>query len=217
MPDYSKSKIYKIVANTDEEYRPYIGSTIKQYLSQRFAIHKSNYLNYKNGKTNFTSSYTLFDKYGIENCEIILIENYPCATKDELIARERYWFDTIENCNKNKPKNTQDELDDAGKIIYQKQLQKNPNHNKQKYLKQLALNPNLCKQIYQRKLELHPDANKKMYQRKLELHPNLKEKLKEKYTCDCGSVLTISNKSTHNKSKKHLTYIGNIIQNDMNK
>jgi hypothetical protein len=210
MPDYTKGKIYKIIANTDEEHIPYIGSTIKKYLSQRFSIHRANYLNYKTGKTNFTSSYTLFDKYGVENCKIILIENYSCATKDELHARERYWFDTIDNCNKNKPKNTQDEINNAGKIIYQKQLQKNPEHNKQKYLKQLERHPDANKKMYQRKLERNPDANKKMYQRKLELHPNLKEKLKETYTCECGSILTISNKSTHNKTQKHIKYINTL-------
>lgn len=188
MPDYSKSKIYKIVANTDEEYSPYIGSTVKQYLRQRFAVHKSNYINYKNGKTNFTSSYLLFDKYGIENCEIVLVEDYPCATKDELHARERYWFDNMENCNINKPAKTE----------YEKQ--------------------NLWKLKYQRELELHPDYNKKQYQRKLELHPDhkttrteiQKEARKEKYICECGTTLQREKKSRHEKSKKHLNYIATI-------
>jgi len=203
MPDYTKSKIYKIIANTDEEYRPYIGSTVKQYLSQRFSIHRANYLNHKNGKTNFTSSYSLFDKYGIENCEIVLIENYPCLTKDELHARERYWFDTINNCNKCKPMRTEEEIKNKGKIIYQKQLQKNSIHNKQKYERALELEPNLAKKMYQRKLQLHPDSNKKMYQRKLELHP-------ETYTCECGSHIRAINKPNHNKTKKHLNYTDTI-------
>ena len=33
----------------------------------------------------------LFEKYGVENCKIILIEKYPCNDKDDLVAREEYW------------------------------------------------------------------------------------------------------------------------------
>jgi len=181
MPDYTKSKIYKIIANTDEEYSPYIGSTVKQYLRQRFAVHKCNYINYKNGKTNFTSSYTLFDKYGIENCEIVLIENYPCTTKDELHSRERYWFDTINNCNMIKPAKTE----------YEKQ--------------------NLWKVKYQRELELHPDLCKEKWIKRKELHPNLNEERKQnRFICECGVNIRRENKSKHIKTKKHLNYTDTI-------
>jgi len=189
MTNYSKGKIYKIVVNnTDEEYRPYIGSTTKEYLSQRFVQHRNVYSRYKNGKTPSISSFKLFDKYGIENCEIILLENYPCASKDELRSRERHWFDNIENCNIVKPALTEEEISNLGKIRYKK------------------------------KIELHPDYNQKHYQRKLELHPDYKknrtegqkEARKEKYTCMCGSHIRREQKSKHNKSKKHLDYIAMI-------
>jgi len=204
MTNYSKGKIYKIVVNnTDEEYRPYIGSTTKEYLSQRFVQHRNVYSRYKNGKTPSISSFKLFDKYGIENCEIILLENYPCASKDELRSRERHWFDNIENCNIVKPALTEEEISNLGKIRYKKKIELHPDYN-QKH--------------YQRKLELHPDYNQKHYQRKLELHPDYKknrtegqkEARKEKYTCMCGSHIRREQKSKHNKSKKHLDYIAMI-------
>jgi enoyl reductase-like protein len=128
MTDYSKSKIYKIIVNnTEDEYKPYIGSTVKKYLSERMSNHRAHYKLFKNGeKRSSLSSYNLFDKYGIENCEIVLIENYPCATKDELHSRERYWFDTVENCNKNKPIKTDYEIEYKQKLLYQRQLELHP-------------------------------------------------------------------------------------------
>ena len=35
----------------------------------------------------------------------------------------------------------------------------------------------------------------------------LLEKRKEKYTCECGPVLTKGNKSRHEKSKRHQDYL----------
>ena len=35
-----------------------------------------------------------------DNLEIFLIESYPCNSKDELIARERYYIETMECVNK---------------------------------------------------------------------------------------------------------------------
>jgi len=211
MVDYSKGKIYKIVVNnTDEEYRPYIGSTTKEYLSQRFTYHKSDYKKYKNGKHTRVASYNLFDKYGIENCEMVLIENYPCATKDELHARERYWFDNMENCNINKPMRTEEEIKTANKLLLQRQLELHPDFYSQRHQRRLELHPDNSKKSYQRQLELHPDYKEKYYARRRELHPDLKEKQNEKYTCECGSHIRKGEKYAHNKTQKHLNYIATI-------
>ena len=45
--------------------------------------------------------FDIFDKYGIENCEIILLENYPCSSKDELHAREGYYIKVTKCVKKN--------------------------------------------------------------------------------------------------------------------
>jgi hypothetical protein len=212
MVDYSKGKIYKIVVNnTDEEYRPYIGSTTKEYLSQRFTYHKSDYKKYKNGKRSLVASYNLFDKYGIENCEMVLIENYPCATKDELHARERYWFDNMENCNICKPIRTEQEVIDHGKLCYTKRIKQDPDCNKKHYQRQLELHPDRNEKHYQRQLELHPDYKEKYYAKRRELHPDRNEERKQnRYTCECGANIRREEKSRHEKSKKHLNYIATI-------
>jgi calcineurin-like phosphoesterase family protein len=83
MPDYQKAKIYKIISqNTDKIY---IGSTTKHYLSTRLAHHKCVYNKWKKGEHHKITS---FDIIQFDDCKIILIENYPCNTKEELEARE---------------------------------------------------------------------------------------------------------------------------------
>ena len=55
MPDYQKSKIYKIVDANEEMV--YVGSTVKT-LSQRMSHHRSSF---KSGP--FTTSHNIFNKY----------------------------------------------------------------------------------------------------------------------------------------------------------
>lgn len=88
MVNYQQSKIYRIrVHGSDEQY---IGSTTKQYLCQRFGQHKSLFQQYLKGNYGRYSSFGLFEKYGIDNCYIELIEEYQCNSKDELRSREGY-------------------------------------------------------------------------------------------------------------------------------
>ena len=110
--DYSKGKVYKIIANNaPEEEKIYVGSTTKDYLSQRMTAHRTLYLQWKNGKVKHmhAMAYVLFDKYGIENCSIILLEQIACKTKDELLAREKHYFLSLNCINKKSPINTIEE------------------------------------------------------------------------------------------------------------
>ena len=50
MTDYSKTKIYKIESHLGDKI--YVGSTAKEYLSQRFQQHKYTFKYWKNGKGN---------------------------------------------------------------------------------------------------------------------------------------------------------------------
>jgi len=85
MPDYQLSKIYKIVSpHTDKIY---IGSTTQKYLKSRLQGHIGCYKDYKNGTRKRTiTSFILLE---LGDADIILIENYPCNSKDELHKRER--------------------------------------------------------------------------------------------------------------------------------
>ena len=65
------------------------------------ANHIASYKRWKDGKCNFTTSGTLFEKYGVENCHIVILESVNANNKDELCARERYWIQSLRCVNKN--------------------------------------------------------------------------------------------------------------------
>ena len=94
--DYSQGKFCMIEPICEHEegevYYGSIGSTIQKYLSTRFAGHVAQYKFWKNGKCHFTASFKLLEKYGIDNCKIVLVESFPCHTKYELEAREAYFI-----------------------------------------------------------------------------------------------------------------------------
>ena len=82
---YSRGKIYKITSEQTDKI--YIGSTI-QTLNRRFSQH-----NFTKKKCSITSNQIV--KY--EDAKIELIENYPCNSKKELHARERYYIENTPN------------------------------------------------------------------------------------------------------------------------
>ena len=104
MVNYQNGKIYKIESNLGNKI--YIGSTTKQYLSQRMDKHRSNYRCWQVNKKRFLTSVNVFEAYGVENCNIILIEAFPCNSKDELLAREAHYIRTLDCENKVFPKQT---------------------------------------------------------------------------------------------------------------
>jgi hypothetical protein len=79
MPDYSKAKIYRVFCGDDE----YIGSTTRP-LSERMYGHRNRF---KDGKTS-TTSCLIFQKHGLENTKIELIEEFPCENVEQLHKRE---------------------------------------------------------------------------------------------------------------------------------
>ena len=85
MNRYEHGKIYMItdIAMT----KKYIGSTTES-LKKRFERHRSKYPEYLQGGADNTRSYWLFDEFGVENCKILLIKNFPCSSKEELEREE---------------------------------------------------------------------------------------------------------------------------------
>jgi hypothetical protein len=95
MVNYLLGKIYKIVDNTTDNQ--YIGSTCEPILARRLAGHVADYKCYLNGKRSYITSFKIIES---GNYNIILIEEYPCDTKDQLLARERHYIDTLDCINK---------------------------------------------------------------------------------------------------------------------
>ena len=94
MVNYKQGKIYKIECNITGLV--YIGSTCKKKLSGRMTGHRSSYKKYLNHKGKY---YSVFKVMENKDYDIILIEDFPCNSKDQLFARERYYTNTIECVN----------------------------------------------------------------------------------------------------------------------
>ena len=75
MPDYNNSLIFKIVPKTfdNNNYDVFYGSTT-QSLSVAFSGNKRHYNSFKQGNHKNQTVFILFDKYGSDNLEIILID-----------------------------------------------------------------------------------------------------------------------------------------------
>ena len=123
MVNYQLGKIYKIVCNTTGLI--YIGSTCEPTLARRLMKHRSNYKEYLNAKGHFLTSFKILEN---SNFEIILIENFPCTSKDELHKQERFSIENIECVNKQIPcrtieeyyKDNSNKLCEKGKLYYEK-------------------------------------------------------------------------------------------------
>ena len=196
--DYSKGKIYMIrPISGGEDGEIYIGSTTKQYLSQRMTIHRNSYNNWKKGRYHKFTVYDLFDKYGLKGCEIVLIENVNCNSIDELLQCEKYHIQNNNCVNKVIPlRKSKDYYIDNAEIIKEKNRQfrhKNLERvraTEKKYYDSHRESRNLkCK-------EYHKDnANKR------------KEKRTQPFNCVCGSIIQIGDKAKHFRTLKHLAYI----------
>lgn len=104
MIDYSQGKIYKLVCNTTGKV--YIGSTTKKYLSDRLAGHRKNYNEYLYKDRRYITSFEILKG---ENYKIVLIELFPCKSKDELRMREQYYIDSMDCINKYSAYTTKEE------------------------------------------------------------------------------------------------------------
>ena len=96
--NYNKTKIYKIWSLLGDKI--YIGSTTKEYLSQRMTAHRNDYQKWKRSNKKYMSSFILFDEYGIENCLIELLEAKECNNIHEARQLEGGYIRTLDCVNK---------------------------------------------------------------------------------------------------------------------
>ena len=104
MVNYQNGKIYKLVCNISDNV--YYGSTCS-LLCQRKAHHNDDYRLFINGERKYYLS--AFHVIENEDYDIILVEKYPCNSKEELLKRERYYIDNNLCCNKYIPTRTNQE------------------------------------------------------------------------------------------------------------
>ena len=122
MPDYSLGKIYMVYPKVEEpdDGDVYYGSTTET-LGRRMAKHR--YQSYCK---------ILFDKYGVENCFIELVEEYPCETKEQLTKKEGEHIRANKCINKRIEGRTQKEWLDDNVDKVKKYFKEYRNDNKDK-------------------------------------------------------------------------------------
>jgi adenylate kinase family enzyme len=99
MVNYYNSLIYRIFPCVDgaDDVDVYFGSTTLT-LSNRMAVHRSRY---RQKHTNQCKVSAIFEKYGLENCKIELVEAFPCENRNELNKREGFYIRSFPCLNKN--------------------------------------------------------------------------------------------------------------------
>ena len=93
MPNYQNGKIY-MIESLEGKCR-YYGSTTQKHLCVRMAGHRCDY---KNKKKKITSSSKVLC---FDDAKIILVENYPCNSREELLRKEGEYIRNNDCVNRN--------------------------------------------------------------------------------------------------------------------
>ena len=208
MPNYQNGKIYIIRSAVSEDV--YVGSTCEPTLARRLAKHRGTYKCWKNGTYHFVTSFAIFEQgdYYIE-----LIENFPCANKDELTKREG-WFirNTEHTVNSRIAGRTNTEYYQDKKIAicaYQKTRYENNKdliNAKQKIYQQKNKDKiRAYKGIYYQENKATLRAKKKIYQQKNK--DKIRAHASAKITCVCGLIGRRSHIARHKRTQQHQTFI----------
>ena len=207
MRDFKNGKIYTIRCFTDLDLI-YVGSTC-QTLTRRWTDHR------KDCKKRDTLLYkTIRENGGIDNFYIELVEYFPCETLSELNKREGEIMREKVNTTMNTlmagtyagktQKEYDAERDKTDKRIeykkfYNKKYQNEHQEEIQKYRKSWYT---------QNQEKQQEDAKRRYYEKKDEIS---NKKKAERVECKCGSNIRRSDLRKHEQSKKHLSFISNII------
>jgi hypothetical protein len=176
---YEKEKIYKIWSTQGDKI--YVGSTCKDYLSQRMTAHRGDYNKWKRGTHGYVASYILFEEYGLENCFIELLEAKSCSSIDEVRQLEGKYIRELTCVNKfiagRSPKESMKEYYENNKEKIIQQIKEYQDNNKE---------------------------NVKQYKKKY--RDNNKEKKRQETSCECGKTYQICSKARHLRSIKHCQF-----------
>lgn len=227
--DYKNGKIYQVTSHMGDKI--YIGSTTKQYLSQRMDLHRSQYKQWKLGKAGKVMLFDMFNEYGVENCQILLLELCVCSCNDAFSAREGYYIRTMSCVNKVVPGRTRKEYYEDNEEELLVHAMQYYNDNKEHRLEQMKhYNDEHREHISDYKKQYREDNKEKLSEQGKQYREDNKEKILEKHKqyykdnkqeildkhklyeqtkiqCACGSNICQGSKNKHERSLKHQTYL----------
>ena len=155
-----------------------MGSTCEG-LSVRMAKHRRSYKSYLKGKGWHLTVYNLFDEFGLGNCRIEWVEDYPCNNQKELRAREGRHIRKCDCVNKYIAGRTE-------------QMRYYEHHEEE---------------LEKRRVWRAENVERKRAMNKQYRENNKEEiiaQLKEKRMCECGCSISLRNMSSHKKTAKHI-------------
>ena len=196
MVNYQSAKIYKITGGGFT----YIGSTTTS-LSRRLAHHRNDLKSFKEGKRKY--ELTSFRVLEHPDYAISLIEKYPCEDNEELHSRERYWIENTDCVNRFIPNRSKAEHYQDNKEII---LEKNKIYRMENA------------EVIQKQRAGYNEQNRENIRQKQRIYreqhlEEIKKKQCAKWTCECGRICNINNKSAHLKSEIHKTLISKKTTN----
>jgi hypothetical protein len=198
-----KGYIYSIRSHQTKDI--YIGST-GQHLSARMGSHRREYKNMLNGSKQRISSSIEILKY--EDAYIELIIEVEVKSRQELFRIEGEYIRTMNCVNKQIAGRIRKERDQENKEhnteMRKQHYENNKEHNK-KISKIYADNHKEEKK--QNHIDHKEERNKRCNQRYQDNKVIIREQQKQKFTCICGAICSISSKYNHTKSKKHNLYV----------
>jgi hypothetical protein len=212
MPDYSRGKIYELVCRKTGER--YVGSTTLALLCTRLAIHV---WGYKNGMGTMSKQIIERGDYYIN-----LLELCPCETKEQLLKKEREWYDKGPCVNKLCPWKSKEEL-----TLHQRQKSRewyvnNKDKKDEYYIKNAEKLKQGRKVYYQANKEYFKQKNKEqrdnMTEEDLQAKKAAEKARRElhkqnKIVCQCGCSVVKYSLNEHLKSKKHLAFLKGLEMN----
>lgn len=152
---YSNAKIYRLVNNVDGEV--YVGSTCD-------ALHKRLYQHKLKAKADpHRNVYKHLNQIGWENVSIVLVEQFPCSSKMELLKRERYFIEELKaSLNKVIPTRTKQEYNEHRKDFFAEYMKEYQEKNKELMVVKR-------KEWYEKNKQVILEKNKKRYEQNKEV------------------------------------------------
>jgi hypothetical protein len=188
----------------------YIGSTT-QILCRRMSDHCADYKRYLDGKRNYISSFEILKH---KDAYIELIFEKEFVSKLEMQKREGQEIRDTICVNKNiagrEPQEYRQEnkeiINERDKNYCKLNKEKIAEHKKEYYVANKE-------KIDEHHRQYRENNEKKIKENRHNHYETNKEQInkrnKIKFTCECGSVCRIVDKSQHNKTKKHQLFIQN--------
>ena len=203
MPNYQNGKIYKIISPSNPDALPYFGATT-MLLCKRMGDHRN-----KNNKCKSKSLMECGDAI------IVLVENYPCNSKEELSRKEAEYIVNNDCCNKIVPLRTKKEwlIDNYDRCIEKRREWYRDNHDR--CIEKRRDYDEKNREYIQERTKQYAEKNKEDIKKRQDEYRQInKETIKEhyskQYSCICGGQYTHAHKKRHERNEIHQKYLQTI-------